>query len=66
MQVRDWYVESFKDLRAMPCIKDVQDEANFTQILRGIYRRHANVVPLMAKVRTLVSDESHGQGEDPC
>lgn len=49
MKVRDWYVESFKDLRGLPTIKDASDEAKFTEILRSIYRRHANVVPMMAK-----------------
>eukprot|EP00798_Chlamydomonas_sp_ICE-L_P031808 gene31808-7007_t len=49
LKVRDWYVESFKDLRNFPAIKDASDELKFTEVLRGIYRRHANVVPLMAK-----------------
>jgi pyruvate dehydrogenase kinase 2/3/4 len=49
MKVRDWYVESFKDLRGLPSIKDSSDETKFTEILRSIYRRHANVVPMMAK-----------------
>eukprot|EP00887_Chlorella_sp_A99_P002545 scaffold6.g2545.t1 len=37
--VRDWYVESFKDLRSFP---------KFTKLLGHIYRRHKNVVPVMA------------------
>lgn len=49
LRVRDWYVESFKDLRSLSGVKDSADEGKFTEILRGIYRRHANVVPLMAK-----------------
>lgn len=49
-QVRDWYVESFKELRAYPAIKQAADELKFTELLRHIYRRHANVVPMMAKV----------------
>lgn len=48
-QVRDWYVESFKELRQFPLIKDAGDEGKFTEMLRHIYRRHANVVPVMAK-----------------
>lgn len=48
--MRDWYVESFKDLRTFPHIKDAIDEVKFTELLRHIYRRHANVVPVMAKV----------------
>ena len=51
LQVRDWYVDSFKELRQFPPIQNEQDEANFTGLLRSIYRRHANVVPVMAKVR---------------
>lgn len=39
-QVRDWYVESFKDLRAFAPIKDSSDEALFTDLLKHIYNRH--------------------------
>ncbi|MEW5317484.1 MAG: hypothetical protein WDW38_008775 [Sanguina aurantia] len=49
LKVRDWYVESFKELRSYPLIRTTQDEHNFTNLLRSIYRRHANVVPVMAK-----------------
>ncbi|KAF5831855.1 mitochondrial branched-chain alpha-ketoacid dehydrogenase kinase-domain-containing protein [Dunaliella salina] len=49
LKVRDWYVDSFKELRQFPPITNAQDEANFTMLLRSIYRRHANVVPVMAK-----------------
>lgn len=47
--MRDWYVESFKDLRSFPPVKDANDEVKFTEMLRSVYRRHANVVPVMAK-----------------
>lgn len=47
-QVRDWYVESFKDLREFPAIKDNNDEQKFTDLLRHIYHRHRHVVPVMA------------------
>lgn len=30
--------------------QDANDELKFTELLRHIYRRHANVVPVMAKV----------------
>lgn len=40
VQVRDWYVESFADLRAFPRIKNAEDEAKFTDMLRKIYIRH--------------------------
>lgn len=49
LKVRDWYVESFKELRHFPTVKDPGDESKFTELLRHIYRRHANVVPVMAK-----------------
>lgn len=48
LQVRDWYVESFKDLREFPPIKDINDEKKFTDLLRHIYHRHRHVVPVMA------------------
>lgn len=48
LKVRDWYVESFKDLRTFPTIKDTLDELKFTELLKGIYQRHKNVVPTMA------------------
>lgn len=49
VQVRDWYVQSFKELRSFPTVKDAADEAQFTSLLRKIHQRHVNVVPLMAK-----------------
>ncbi|KAI8474219.1 MAG: mitochondrial branched-chain alpha-ketoacid dehydrogenase kinase-domain-containing protein [Monoraphidium minutum] len=48
LKVRDWYVESFRELRASAPIRGAGEEAGFTDLLRHIYRRHANVVPLMA------------------
>ena len=48
-QVRDWYVESFREIRAMPLVKDAPAEAAFTDALRALYRRHAGVVPAMAR-----------------
>lgn len=48
LQVRDWYVESFRELRGFPKVKDASDELQFTRLLQHIYRRHANVVPVMA------------------
>lgn len=47
-QVRDWYVESFRELRSFPKVKDASDELHFTRLLQHIYRRHTNVVPVMA------------------
>lgn len=48
VQVRDWYVESFRELRGFPKVKDAGDELQFTRLLQHIYRRHTNVVPVMA------------------
>jgi pyruvate dehydrogenase kinase 2/3/4 len=48
LKVRDWYVESFRELRGFPKVKDASDELQFTRLLQHIYRRHANVVPVMA------------------
>jgi hypothetical protein len=38
LQVRDWYVESFKELRGFPLVKSAVDEGKFTDLLRHIYR----------------------------
>ena len=40
MQVRDWYVESFKELRNFKPIRDAESELKFTGLLRHIYHRH--------------------------
>ena len=41
-KVRDWYVESFRDLRSFPGVKSADEEATFTDLLRHIYRRHVS------------------------
>lgn len=46
--MRDWYVDSFRDLRSFPDIKDKHDELEFTQMIKMIKVRHNNVVPMMA------------------
>ena len=62
-QVRDWYVESFKDLREFPAIKDDNDEQKFTDLLRHIYHRHRHVVPVMAMgVAELKKELQEGSG----
>lgn len=48
LKVRDWYVDSFRDLRLFPEIKGNSDELNFTQMIKMIKVRHNNVVPMMA------------------
>lgn len=48
MKVRDWYLDSFHDLRSFPEVKDKADELAFTQMIKMIKVRHNNVVPAMA------------------
>ncbi|KAL2327517.1 hypothetical protein Fmac_020944 [Flemingia macrophylla] len=48
LKVRDWYVDSFRDLRAFPDIKNMIDEREFTEMIKAIKVRHNNVVPTMA------------------
>ncbi|XP_024993861.1 pyruvate dehydrogenase (acetyl-transferring) kinase, mitochondrial [Cynara cardunculus var. scolymus] len=48
LKVRDWYLDSFRDLRSFPEIKDITDERDFTQMIKLIKVRHNNVVPTMA------------------
>ncbi|KAJ8467622.1 hypothetical protein OPV22_030174 [Ensete ventricosum] len=48
LKVRDWYLDSFRDLRSFPKIKDPRDELSFTQLIKMIKLRHNNVVPAMA------------------
>ncbi|CAI0467593.1 unnamed protein product [Linum tenue] len=48
LKVRDWYLDSFRDLRLFPEIKDPNDETEFTQMIKAIKVRHNNVVPMMA------------------
>ncbi|KAF9618058.1 hypothetical protein IFM89_000009 [Coptis chinensis] len=48
LKVRDWYLDSFRDLRQFTEIKDTNDEQGFTQMIKMIKVRHNNVVPMMA------------------
>ncbi|XP_057963146.1 pyruvate dehydrogenase (acetyl-transferring) kinase, mitochondrial isoform X3 [Malania oleifera] len=48
LKVRDWYLDSFRDLRSFPEIKDTSDELEFTKMIKMIKVRHNNVVPTMA------------------
>lgn len=41
-------MESFRDMRAFPEIKDTNDEKEFTQMIKAVKVRHNNVVPMMA------------------
>ncbi|EFJ20563.1 hypothetical protein SELMODRAFT_93519 [Selaginella moellendorffii] len=48
LKVRDWYVDSFKDLRTFPEIQDAADEMKFTDLIHQIKIRHNNVTPTVA------------------
>ncbi|KAL1832643.1 hypothetical protein DCAR_0102664 [Daucus carota subsp. sativus] len=48
LKVRDWYLDSFRDLKSFPDIKDNNDELEFTKMIKMIKVRHNNVVPTMA------------------
>lgn len=48
VQVRDWYLDSFQDLRSFPEIVTPSDELAFTKLLAAIKERHNHVVPTMA------------------
>ncbi|CAL9207117.1 unnamed protein product [Musa hybrid cultivar] len=48
LKVRDWYLESFREIRSFPDVKDSNDELAFTQMIKMIKVRHNNVVPAMA------------------
>ncbi|XP_055818508.1 pyruvate dehydrogenase (acetyl-transferring) kinase, mitochondrial isoform X2 [Solanum dulcamara] len=48
LKVRDWYLDSFRDLRSFPDIKDQTDELEFTRMINLVKVRHNNVVPMMA------------------
>lgn len=41
-------MDSFRDLRSFPDIKDTNDQKGFTQMIKAIKVRHNNVVPMMA------------------
>ena len=61
LKVRDWYVESFKELREMAPIQTLEDEKQFTQLLGRIKQRHDYVVPMVALgVASLKEDIKRG------
>ncbi|MCO5603038.1 hypothetical protein L7F22_057181 [Adiantum nelumboides] len=47
-QVRDWYVDSFRDLRSFPDLVDNEDELKFTDLIQRVKMRHNDVMPTMA------------------
>ncbi|KAG6428254.1 hypothetical protein SASPL_112505 [Salvia splendens] len=65
LKVRDWYLESFRDVRSIPEIKDNSDELDFTQMIKMVKVRHNNVVPMMALgVQQLKKDLNRKIGDE--
>eukprot|EP00252_Welwitschia_mirabilis_P001538 TRINITY_DN113_c0_g1_i3.p1 TRINITY_DN113_c0_g1~~TRINITY_DN113_c0_g1_i3.p1 ORF type:complete len:371 (-),score=43.74 TRINITY_DN113_c0_g1_i3:379-1491(-) len=63
LQVRDWYVDSFRDLRNFPEIQDIKDELKFTEMISRIKMRHNNVMQTMALgIQELKHDLGRKQG----
>ncbi|KAJ1292088.1 hypothetical protein BS78_02G365500 [Paspalum vaginatum] len=48
LKVRDWYLESFRDIRYFPEVRNRDDELAFTHMINMVKMRHNNVVPTMA------------------
>ncbi|XP_042052154.1 pyruvate dehydrogenase (acetyl-transferring) kinase, mitochondrial-like [Salvia splendens] len=65
LKVRDWYLESFRDVRSIPEIKDNSYELDFTQMIKMVKVRHNNVVPMMALgVQQLKKDLNRKIGDE--
>lgn len=64
LKVRDWYVSSFSDLRRFPKVTDAHDERAFIDLLRSIYERHKNVVPVMAMGVAELKQELFGKDDE--
>uniref|UniRef100_K3ZUE4 Protein-serine/threonine kinase n=1 Tax=Setaria italica TaxID=4555 RepID=K3ZUE4_SETIT len=48
LKVRDWYLDSFRDIRYFPEVRNRNDELAFTEMIKMVKVRHNNVVPTMA------------------
>ncbi|CAL0304860.1 unnamed protein product [Lupinus luteus] len=48
LKVKDMYLDSFRDIRSFPDIKNMNDERTFTEMIKAIKARHNNVVPSLA------------------
>lgn len=63
LKVRDWYVDSFRDLRNFPEIQDSKDELRFTELINEIKMRHNYVMQTMAVgIQELKKDLGRKQG----
>ena len=66
--VRDWYVESYDELKKFPKIENREDEAKFTTLIKRVMDRHANVVPMIARgvlELKLELEREGGDGDGP-
>lgn len=61
-KVRDWYVESFREIRASPPVRTAEDEAAFSALIGRVLARHANVVPMVALGVAQLKEELAKQG----
>lgn len=50
-QVKEWYVQSFRDCLSSIEPSTVEEEQSFTNTLERILHRHNNVLPMMAQVQ---------------
>ncbi|CAI5507782.1 unnamed protein product [Closterium sp. Naga37s-1] len=48
LKVREWYVQSFMDLRNFPEVEGAEEEVAFTRLIERIKTRHNHTVPCMA------------------
>ena len=60
--VRDWYAESYDELKSFPNIESMEDEAKFTRMIEGVMNKHANVVPMIARGVLELKMELAGRG----
>ena len=60
--VRDWYAESYDELKSFPNIESMEDEARFTRMIEGVMNKHANVVPMIARGVLELKMELAGRG----
>lgn len=64
LRVRDWYVDSFRELRNFPLPQTAVDEREFTLLISEIKKRHNDVVPIVAMgIAELKLDLKHGKVE---
>ena len=63
LTVRDWYVESFEDIREMKEINSMEREEKFTELLSSVMKRHNDVVPMIASGVLELKNELAGKSK---